>query len=128
MTFSLASLCAPFAKFELTIIGSISGVSPTATAIAKKKALLTSCFVNTFNTKTTGNKIAIIFKSSALTFFRPTSNAVSALLPVALCAISPKNVACPVFKMRIKPCPLRTSVPMNKRLGKSTADFLEKAS
>ena len=103
ITFSLASFCAPLARFELTIIGSISGVKPTATAMAKKKALLTSCLVMTLRMKTMGNKMAIIFKRRALTRFRPISKAVSALLPVALFAMSPKKVSFPVFKMRMVP-------------------------
>ena len=38
MTFFLAIAIAPLDRQTVTIIGSISGVSPTATAMAKKKA------------------------------------------------------------------------------------------
>ena len=45
ITFFRDMAMAPFERQTETIIGSISGVSPTATARAKKNASLQSCFV-----------------------------------------------------------------------------------
>ena len=67
---------APLARFVVTIIGSISGVSPTATASPNRNASSQLCFVrplirNTIGTITTMNRM-----NSQLTLFTPTSNAV----------------------------------------------------
>ena len=45
MTFFLDIASAPLDKQTETIIGSISGVRPTATAIANRNAVFQSCFV-----------------------------------------------------------------------------------
>ncbi len=54
IVFFLANVTAPFAKLEDTIIGNISGVSPTATEIANKKASNQSPFVNPLTNSTKG--------------------------------------------------------------------------
>ena len=45
-TLARAMAVAPFARLTVTIIGSISGVSPTATATANSSASSQSCLVN----------------------------------------------------------------------------------
>ena len=54
MTFFLDIAIAPFDRQTVTIIGSISGVSPTATATAKKKASPQSPFVSPLIRNTSG--------------------------------------------------------------------------
>lgn len=53
-TFLLAILFAPLARLAVTIMGSISGVSPTAIEMAKSKASSQSPFVNPLMRKTMG--------------------------------------------------------------------------
>lgn len=79
-------------SFFITIIGSISGVKPTATAMAKKKALLQSPFVKPFIRKTNGKRIITIRSNNLLTLANPKSNDVFPRLDVAFLAISPKKV------------------------------------
>ena len=62
MTFFLDMASAPLARFTVTIIGSISGVSPTATARPKSSASIQLCLVmpmmrNTTATITTMKRI-----------------------------------------------------------------------
>ena len=54
MTFFLPMATAPFDRHTVTIIGSISGVSPTATATAKKNAWVQLPLVNPLMTNTSG--------------------------------------------------------------------------
>ncbi len=103
MTFFRDKRIAPFAILLVTIIGNISGVSPTATAIAKKKACDQSPLVIPLIKKTIGNRIITIRINSLLTFAIPLSKAVLILFVVALLAISPKKVVRPVFRMIAKP-------------------------
>ena len=73
-----------------TIIGSISGVSPTATASEKKNASFQSCLVSPLMTKTSGTITAMNRIISQVNFFTPRSNAVSTCWPARLRAIFPK--------------------------------------
>ena len=71
MTFFRDSSTAPLARVEVTIIGSISGVSPTATDRANKKAsgqspLVKPLIKKTIGTITNANRI-----SSQLTWLTP---------------------------------------------------------
>ncbi len=54
MTFLRPIATAPLDRHTVTIIGSISGVRPTATASAKKKACTQSPLVRPLMTKTSG--------------------------------------------------------------------------
>ncbi len=113
---------APLAKLLVTIIGNISGVKPTATAIAKKNASPQAPLVKPLIKKTIGNKIITIRNKNLLTFAKPKSKLVFPRCVVAFLAISPKNVCCPVFKIIAFPCPLKTSVPINTRSCISNAE------
>ena len=81
---------APFERLTVTIIGSISGVSPTATESAKSKALAQSCLVmptmrNTAETITTMKRIISQVKLSI-----PRSKLVSTRRPISFAEIAPK--------------------------------------
>ena len=59
MTFFLAMAMAPLERHTVTIMGSISGVMPTATAKAKKNASCQLCLVNPLMRKTMGTITAM---------------------------------------------------------------------
>ena len=59
MTFFLDMARAPLERHTVTIMGSISGVMPTATAKAKKKASCQLCLVNPLMRKTKGTITAM---------------------------------------------------------------------
>ena len=92
ITFRLLILTAPLAKLAVTIIGNISGVSPTATAIANNKASSQFPFVNPLIKKTNGTITNIKRMRSQLTLFTPLSKLVSARLPVNDLLIEPKYI------------------------------------
>lgn len=69
---------APLERLAVTIIGSISGVSPTATVTAKMKASSQSPFVIPLTMKTNGTMMSMNRMSNMLTLAMPLSNAVAA--------------------------------------------------
>ena len=69
--------------------GSISGVSPTATASAKSNAP-DQPFVRPFTTNTIGTMMSMNVMRSQLTLLTPLSKLVRDLAPVRLFAIDPK--------------------------------------
>ncbi len=71
ITFLRLIASAPLARHTETIMGSISGVRPTATAIAKKNALSQSCFVKPLMKKTSGTMIAMKRSISQVKRLRP---------------------------------------------------------
>ena len=71
-------------------MGSISGVSPTATASAKKNAALQSPFVKPLMSKTRGTMTAINFNMSHVKRLSPSSKLVCTRSPVIEWAILPK--------------------------------------
>ena len=81
---------APFERFAVTIIGSISGVSPTATDTAKMKASSQSPLVMPLTRKTNGTMMSMKRMSSRLTRAMPRSNAVAARWPTMARAIVPR--------------------------------------
>ena len=90
MTFFFDIAMAPLARFTVTIIGSISGVSPTATASPKSRAPAQSCFVmpmmrNTTATITTMNWIMSHVKPDI-----PLSKFVLERWPASLRVMAPK--------------------------------------
>ncbi len=90
MTFFLAIASAPLERQTETIIGSISGVRPTATAIAKKKDSFQSCFTKPLMKKTIGTITSMNVSMSQTNFFTPLSKAVSGCWPARLLATLPK--------------------------------------
>ena len=69
---------APFERLAVTIIGNISGVSPTATEMAKMKASIQSPFVMPLTRNTIGTITSMKRMSSRLTLVIPLSKAVAA--------------------------------------------------
>ena len=104
---------APLARFTVTIIGSISGVRPTATASAKSSAssqlpLVRPLMRNTAGTMTTMKTIIRRVKPAM-----PRSKLVCCgWLSAILSASPPKNVALPVSSTTPVAAPLTTLLPM----------------
>src|SRR5580658_6790639 len=87
---------APLERQTETIIGSISGVSPTATASANRKVSLPQlCLVKPLMRNTIGDITAMKQIINQVNFFTPLSKAVSTCWPDRLEAILPKYVCAP---------------------------------
>jgi hypothetical protein len=86
----LAIIHAPLARFAVTIIGSISGVRPTATAIPNRNASTQSPFSIPLTRKTTGTMTAMKRIRTQLTALTPRSKLVRLRRPSTLEAIDPK--------------------------------------
>ena len=107
---------APFARFELTIIGSISGVRPTATARANNDASTQSPLLKPLISSTIGTITSIKRISSQLTLFTPRSNAVWVRVPTMDFASEPNQVRFPVATTTACALPLVTLVPIRQIL------------
>ena len=90
MTFFFDIARAPFDRQTETIIGSISGVNPTATAIEKKKASPQLCLVKPLIRKTSGTITMINWIISSVNLCMPLSKLVFTSGPMMLLAIFPK--------------------------------------
>ena len=120
MTRSRLMRIAPFDRQTATTMGSISGVRPTATAIAKKNAsrqlpLVKPLMRNTSGTMTTTNRRISHVKRSM-----PLSKAVGGSSSVRELAVPPRYVSWPVATTTAVPEPLSTLVPRNATLVNST--------
>ncbi|KWV86257.1 hypothetical protein PFLmoz3_04229 [Pseudomonas fluorescens] len=89
-TLRLAMAVAPLARLALTIIGSISGVRPTATARANRKASPQSPLEKPLRKNTMGTITSMKRISSQLTLFTPRSKAVCTREPTIALAREPK--------------------------------------
>ena len=83
MTFLRASSTAPLASVVVTIIGNISGVSPTATASANNRACNQSPFVKPLTSSTMGTITSAKRISNQLTLLTPVWKALG-VVSVAL--------------------------------------------
>jgi len=81
---------APFARLALTSMGSISGVRPTATETANRKAWSQSPLVKPLITKTTGTMISMNRMSTQVTLLTPRSKLVGGRRPTIALANDPK--------------------------------------
>ena len=90
ITCVFAIAIAPLLRHTDTIIGSISGVSPTATASAKKNACVQSCFVSPLIRNTSGTITAMIRIMSQVKSFTPLSKLVGGSSSVIAPAIAPR--------------------------------------
>src|SRR5438309_8892779 len=113
---------APLERQTETIMGSISGVKPTATAIAKKNACQKSCLVNQLINKTKGTITNMKRIMSQVKRLIPLSKAVSTGWPAMLFAMLPKKVCEPVTTATALAVPLSTLVPRKQRLQNSMAE------
>jgi hypothetical protein len=105
-----------------TIMGSISGVRPTATAREKKKASCQLCLVRPLSRKTDGTITAMKRIISQVNCRTPRSKLVSTAWPARLLAIWPKYVCAPVARTTAVAEPLSTLVPRKQRFGYSRGD------
>ena len=121
MTFFPDIDSAPRERQTLTIIGSISGVRPTATATAKKNASFQSCLVRPLMTNTSGTITAMKPIMSQVKWVTPRSKLVSTGSPVSVLAMVPRYVRGPVSTTTAVAVPLSTAVPRKQRLRNSSA-------
>ena len=107
---------APFARFELTIMGNISGVKPTATARAKSEASTQSPLLKPLINNTIGTMISMKRINNQLTLFTPRSKAVCVRVPTIDFASEPNQVRSPVATTTARALPLVTFVPIRQIL------------
>ncbi len=128
MTFFRDMRMAPRDRLTETIMGSISGVSPTATASAKKNAspqlpLVNPLMRNTNGTITIMNRIIIQVKRLI-----PLSKLVSTCWPARLPAMVPKYVCRPVATATAVAVPLSTLVPRRQMFENSSGGTFSRVS
>src|SRR5665213_2458037 len=136
MTFLRDMAMAPLERQTETIIGSISGVKPTATANAKKKASFQSCVFTPLMLcvfrplmrKTNGTMTAMKRSMSQVNFLMPLSKLVSIIWVDMLLAIVPKYVCAPVSTTKAWAEPLSTLVPRKQRLDCSSGATFSRVS
>ena len=87
-TFLRDNNTAPLARVLVTIIGSISGVNPTATDSANRKACSQSPLVIPLSNRTMGTMTAAKRMSSQLTLLTPAWKALGAPLSVPSTAVA----------------------------------------
>ena len=119
MTFRPDIASAPLARLTVTIMGSISGVRPTATATANSSASSQLPLVRPLIRNTRG----------AITTMKPSINQVNRMMPLSklvstrclaiALATRPKAVRGPVSATTPQPMPLTTALPMKQMLGRS---------
>ena len=113
---------APLARFIVTSIGSISGVSPTATASENNTASiifpLRMAFMANMNTTSTSTNLIMSHVKSLM----PLSNEVSKLSLAIFFAIWLNSVYFPVVRTMHVADPLTTDVPMNAMFCRSFMD------
>ena len=90
MTFFLDIARAPLERHTVTIMGSISGVIPTATAKAKKNASCQLCLVNPLMRKTKGTITTMNRIISQVNLDTPLSKLVCTRWPTMALATPPK--------------------------------------
>ena len=103
---------APFARQVVTIIGSISGVSPTATEIPNRKASSQSPFVIPLIKNTSGTMTSINRIRTHETAFTPLVKLVSTASPAIADAMEPNKVRSPVQTTTAVALPEITLLPI----------------
>ena len=119
MTFCLLMARAPFAREVVTIMGSISGVRPTATEMANSAACIQSPLVKPLTNSTTGTISSIKRMSTQETELTPFSKVVLEGLVFSSLAIRPSMVSLPTASTRAFALPLTTLLPKKARLAVS---------
>ena len=119
MVFFFDIWAAPFAKLVVTIIGSISGVKPTATESANSVASSQSPLVKPLINNTIGTITNIKRMSSFDTDCTPFSKPVFILGRMIDFAMVPNIVSFPIATATQVAEPLITLVPINAKLGHS---------
>ena len=111
MTFFRLMASAPLASEVVTIIGSISGVSPTATEMANSTACIQLPLVNPLSSRTSGTMAAIKRISSRDTAPIPFSKAVLGGFSSSVPAMPPSMVSPPTATTTARALPLITLLP-----------------
>ncbi len=113
---------APRARQVVTSIGSISGVRPTATEIAKSTAFNQSPLVKPLINSTTGTMTSMKRMSTQETELMPFSKVVCVGLAERLFAMLPRSVSFPTAATTPTALPLTTVLPIRTALGFSVMD------
>ena len=119
MTFLRDIAIAPLARLTVTIIGSISGVRPTATATANSSASSQLPLVRPLITNTSGAITTMKPSISQVNRVMPLSKLVSTRCLAMALATRPKAVRGPVSTTTPQPMPLTTALPMKQMLARS---------
>ena len=114
------SASAPLARFIVTSMGSISGVSPTATALANSSASSQSPLVRPLMMNTSGTITAMKRSISHVKRFSPKAKLLGPSASVIDCAMPPNTACAPVCTTTAVAVPLATCVPMNAMLRKAS--------
>ncbi len=125
MTFLVDMAMAPLDRHTVTIMGSISGVRPTATAMAKRKACCQSCLVKPLMKKTRGTMTAMKRIISQVKLLMPRSKLVGAAWPTMALDMLPRKVRRPVTTITPWAEPLSTLVPRKQMFFSSKGESLE---
>ena len=107
---------APFARQVVTIMGSISGVSPTAMEMANRKASTQSPFVMPLTTNTTGTITSMNRISTQETAFTPLVKLVCTASSATPEAMEPKSVRSPTLTVTAVALPEITLLPIKAML------------
>ena len=121
MTFLRDIISAPFERQTVMIIGSISGVSPTATARAKSNASTQFPLVSPTMRKVTVTITTMKRIISQVKSLTPRSKLVATRFARSFWATAPKWVRAPVSSTRPRAEPLSTLLPMKHALLNSNA-------
>ena len=114
---------APLDRFTVTIIGSISGVRPTATDRPKRSASPQSCLVSPTMTKTTETITTMKRIISQVKLSMPRSKLVGTRWPARRAEMAPKQVRAPVFTTTARAVPESTLEPWKHVFARSIAFF-----
>jgi hypothetical protein len=116
MTFRRAIRTAPLASVTETIMGSSSGVRPTASATEKRKDSSRSRRSSALTRKAKSTRNITTWRMRKPKRRVPRSNSVSGGRPTRAAATRPNSVDRPVHTTRAVPKPLTTEVPRNTAL------------
>ena len=119
MTFFFDIAMAPLARLTVTIIGSISGVSPTATATANSNASNQLPLLRPLIRNTSGAMIEMRPIIIQVIRMMPLSKLVSTRCSPIAPATWPKAGSAPVSTTTPQPTPLTTMLPMKQMFGRS---------
>ena len=119
MTFCLLMAMAPLAREVVTIMGSISGVRPTATEMANNAACIQSPLVKPLTNSTTGTMISMKRISTQETALTPFSKVVFGGFSFRFFAIMPSMVPLPTAITTAFALPLTTLLPIKARFSVS---------
>ena len=114
---------APFARLIVTSIGSISGVRPTATAVANNKASNQSPLINPLMRKTAGTITAMNLIMSQINCLMPLSKLEVFFAETISFASWPNMVCEAVWTTTANPRPETTWLPIKQILGSSKTDL-----